>query len=479
MKRTFAMMLSLAMLLAALSGCNAPQIGSTPKGPEATQNNDNSSSTSAPPVIETTPTAPSQNIDCPIETTPMFPDLPVGNDKPLFQYDPYWVSDDARSYFSEREYMLYCQAVDSILSHNGIIEGIESEDECWTIWRFLLSEFIPARSMIQTYLQTSEPFIYDNGTMTLKFLTDEETCLENYTRFESRINDALSLLREDDSDWERIAKLYLYVSDHMTYGDPYTAFGINSDLYNCIVYKIGMCTEYTLYLNMLAEHAGFETIWAHSSGKEGFAWADHAWSMIRVEGQWYCFDACWQAPLHNHKKMDYFAFSTQDRYNSLAHNDPWGTVGEVEMFCQYLYTNERTELPYCETTMSESKRTALYNAVIREYLDGIKQYIPYDEIDSYIDDALSKVQNALDDGAAVGIRFEVIPGITNYGVAQLILNYSPEDLQDYPQLEYNGEWCTLPWVVLKHIDQTNLRDILYEIITQEIVVCQSVELIIL
>ncbi len=478
MKRIFAWILSLALLLSALAGCRTEQASTAPEGPEASQNSSSPSTDTEPSSNETAPTEPTQNVDDPKGTLPEDTDPPL-SDEPLFQYDPYLVTADAREYFSEREYMLYCKALESIFSYSGIIDGIESENECWRLWTFLTWEFIPMRYMMQTALVTNEPFVYENGTMTLKFLADEEACRQNYARFESRMNDGLRLLREDDSDWERIAKLYLYVSNNMTYGDPYTAYGLNADLYNCIVYKIGECADYAFYLNTLANQAGFETICGRSLGKDGFEGADHAWSMICVEGQWYHFDACWQAPLHDHERLDHFAFSTQERYDSLAHNNAWGVVGELEMFNLHRYTSDCSELPHCESTMPLGERTALYWSVFAEYYTDIGKPVPSDQIDSYIDNALSKVQDALDNGARVGIRFEVMSGILNYAVTQMILNYSPEDLQNYPQLEYDGDWCTLPWVVLTHIDPANLRDILYEIILTDIVIGQSVELVIL
>ena len=64
-----------------------------------------------------------------------------------------------------------------------------------------------------TYINSDEPFEYENGTATLKFAYDKETCTQNYMAYENIMNEALSLIKESDSDWEKIAKLYIYVSD--------------------------------------------------------------------------------------------------------------------------------------------------------------------------------------------------------------------------------------------------------------------------
>ncbi len=359
MKRIIAMIQSLILILAFLTGCHTAQTNGMPAKSNTSQSN----------AIHFTGNEPQNNDDTP-DTPTEDPKPPENNEEPLFKYNKYMISADAREYFSEREYSLYCKTIDSILAHDGVVEGFESENEFWNIWGFLLSEFIPVRSIIQTYGVSNEPFTYENGTAIFQFIADAATCKENYDAFENIMNEALSLIKENDSDWERIAKLYLYVSDHMFYGSPYQTYGVNADLYNSIKYKLGMCADYAEYLNLLANQIGFETISARSLGKDGFKGADHAWSMICVDGQWFHFDTCLQAPLL-HDTMNYFAFSTQYRYHSLA-----GSTGEVEMFRQQYYTNERFELPYCENGISEDKRIQLYLSVIDDYR-GVMKFSPY------------------------------------------------------------------------------------------------------
>ena len=471
MKRILAIVLILVMIFAFLTGCNSQPINNTTQSLETLPNG-----------YETQGTEPSQESTTPVtdknDPSKEEPNPPVNNEEPLFTYDKYMVTADARDAMSEREYMLYCQAIDSILAHDGVVTGFESKSEFDRVWRFLLSEFVPARVMIQSYLQSDEPFLYDNGTATLKFVGDKETCDQNYARFEKIMNEALGLIHEDDSDWERIAKLYLYVSDHMTYGSPFTSYGVNADLYNSIIYKVGMCSEYAYYLNMLANQIGFETIAARSWGKDGFVGADHCWSMIRVDGQWYHFDACWQASLLSHQSMDYFAFDTPKRYDSLATNNMWGQRGELDMYYQHNYTNERAELPICENAMSQSDRKQLYLSVIDEYTKDLARDVPDDMMESYIDAAISKVREAISNGATIGIKFEIKNGTTNGTVKNLILNYSPQDLEDYPMTGFEHERCNLESIVLKHIDQTDLKLILYFIIKDDAVVGQSVELVV-
>jgi len=251
MKRILAIVLSIVMVFAVLTGCDSWQTDNPTQSLATLPNNDHSSNGD-----ETHGTEPSQESTTPgtdkKDPSKEEPNPPVDNEEPLFTYDKYMVTADARESMSEREYMLYCRTIDSILAHDGVVTGFESYSEFFRVWSFLLSEFIPVRVMIQSYLQSDEPFLYEDGTATFKFIGDKETCDQNYAKFEKIMNEALALIHEDDSDWERIAKLYLYVSDHMTYGSPFTSYGVHADLYNSIIYKVGMCTQYACYLNMLA-----------------------------------------------------------------------------------------------------------------------------------------------------------------------------------------------------------------------------------
>lgn len=400
------------------------------------------------------------------------------SDEPLFRYDKYRISADAREYLTDREYVLYCSMVDSILAYDGTVSGFSSYDEYTKVREVLFSEFLPVRCMIQSYLTSDEPFYYENGTAIFRFIGDEESCAASYAALENIMNEALSLIKTEDSDWERIAKLYLYVSEHMVYGNPYETYGKHYDLYNAIIYQIGVCADYAYYLNMLAEQIGFETVIGRSLGKDGFENADHAWSMIRIEGQWYHFDACWQASRPTCEGMDYFAFSTPVRYDSLANNSPWGIRGEVELFRQAEYGNHREELPYCESDMSANERSKLYHSVFDEYRRILADEVPEYMIEKYVGEILAKAENALDSESDVWIRFAIKNKTMNSAVTDLILNYSPQDLSDYPELEYGADLCTLRSVTLKHVDLSDPKFMLYSLIRDDIVIDRTVELII-
>jgi len=89
--------------------------------------------------------------------------------------------------------------------------------------------------------------------------------------------------------------------------------------------------------------------------------------MIRVEGQWYHFDTCYQNEYIMIGPLWFFGLSTQERYNALANHSALGEPQEVEMFNKHDYKSEYSDLPYCEKGMSDDDREKLYSAVIADY----------------------------------------------------------------------------------------------------------------
>ena len=356
MKQICLILCILIMLLPMLSAC-APSVsnGEIPQSSQPPQ-------TAEPTHTETTqqPTEPDTASTPPTEV----------NTEPLFQFDKYLISPEAREFLSEREYDLYRKMVDALLDHSGTVNGFESEEEFHKIWSLLLMEFVPARGMITTYRSSETPYVYKSGTAVLEFIGDKETCDSNYAAFEEIINKALSLIQEDDSDWERIAKLYLFVTGHMNYGSPHTTYGVEPNQYNSIVYELGICGNYADYLNMLANQIGFETVRGTSLSSNTAVDISHAWSVIRVEGTWYHFDACWM-------EWNYFALSTQERYDSLLLLNTTGIPCELSMFSQNDYTGElRIALPHCEKGISDDFRAELYESVIKEYTEALYEILP-------------------------------------------------------------------------------------------------------
>ncbi len=80
-----------------------------------------------------------------------------------------------------------------------------------------------------------------------------------------------------------------------TVHDPMTPMGREDNLnpYGLLVRGYGICLAYTTTFQLLMDLAGVEciTVVGASSDSSG----DHAWNMVKLEGEWYCVDPTWNA----------------------------------------------------------------------------------------------------------------------------------------------------------------------------------------
>lgn len=111
----------------------------------------------------------------------------------------------------------------------------------------------------------------------------EEHVTETMTDFEKELalHDALVRLGEYDE----------------TVYDPATPQGRpdNTNPYGLLVEGYGICLGYATSFQLLMDLAGVECITV--VGASFGSTSDHAWNMVRLEGEWYCVDPTWDDPI--------------------------------------------------------------------------------------------------------------------------------------------------------------------------------------
>ena len=65
--------------------------------------------------------------------------------------------------------------------------------------------------------------------------------------------------------------------------------------YGFLVDRVGICTGYASTFQLLMGLAGIECITVRGSSHGGTR--DHAWNMVRLDGEWYCVDVTWDDPI--------------------------------------------------------------------------------------------------------------------------------------------------------------------------------------
>lgn len=107
-------------------------------------------------------------------------------------------------------------------------------------------------------------------------------------------------ITDDMTDFQKELALHDWLVDHgrydQTHYDPRTPLGLpdNTDPYGMLVKGYGICLGYAETFRLLMDLAGVECITVTGAAFDSME--DHAWNMVKLEGEWYCVDCTWDDP---------------------------------------------------------------------------------------------------------------------------------------------------------------------------------------
>lgn len=230
------------------------------------------------------------------DTSATMPDDAAGKGGLQYTYNPKLLEGKAELFLGDL-LPIYENCVDAIVEHEPTVSGFASYDDFQKVWRVLSISFYPYVALIDS----ETPHDLEGDTVSFHYrYSDKASHNAAYNAFADVINEGLALLRSDDSDWMRIARLFSYAHNSMEYG-----FG-NMTLYDCVVGHMGICGDYAQYFELLARNAGFD---AMICGEIGLPDMEHEWTLVEIGGIWYHFDSCWGSRE--------FGMSTEARLSSL------------------------------------------------------------------------------------------------------------------------------------------------------------------
>jgi hypothetical protein len=99
------------------------------------------------------------------------------------------------------------------------------------------------------------------------------------------------------TDLERVRFYFVWVATHIQY-DEYAVGNDKQNLESIFKNKKAVCSGYTRLLSYLCEQSGISARYVSGYGKEPNDPSNiqnHAWNVIRIDGQWYLFDVTWAA----------------------------------------------------------------------------------------------------------------------------------------------------------------------------------------
>ncbi|MCH5184152.1 MAG: transglutaminase domain-containing protein [Oscillospiraceae bacterium] len=276
-----------------------------------------------------------------------------------FTFSPYIISDVTREELGEADYALYCKLVDAYLAHEERIAGFSDEAQFFRLWGVFLAECYPSQKIAANYGTHEEPYVYTDGTVELRYQHDRDECDRLVGEFEEKINSILSVIDEGDDEVRITEKLYRYVSDTVVYDF------IEGSMYEVIMQDRGICGDYAAYLILLLRCAGVESIFCSDDLDSDI---DHAWTIAKLNGEYYHFDPTWQA--NEPGGWTYFAMSDDARLRTFSsgwfadlsagidpYTDPNLEIPDVSFIgTLHPFENVHLDVPACTSHIYDEKR---------------------------------------------------------------------------------------------------------------------------
>lgn len=98
--------------------------------------------------------------------------------------------------------------------------------------------------------------------------------------------------------------------------------------YGVLVNKSGNCWGYSSTFQLFMDMLGIECITVR--GTPSSSGVEHAWNMVRLDGEWYCVDTAWDDPIGGSPNHQYFNVTSETLRNSGIHRWDETAVPEAE-----------------------------------------------------------------------------------------------------------------------------------------------------
>lgn len=287
--------------------------------------------TSSPTVTETGKSSePTENTDpvtAPTQTTPSASTtrVPESTDPPLppetvLLPDGSYVCDPYLFYANLSDPGIYsdaCRLVDAIAAHE---DGLALSDSraAEILADNIFYNYPPAA--LCTFKTTADGIDID-------YLYPEATHKEKIAAFYAKTEAILNAVIDPDwSDERKAMELYRWVAEEVNYFTvDYTT--ADTSAYSAIMQGKSICYGFSDCYNYLLRQAGIRAELLR--GYRAFDRAEHGWSMVLIDGQWYHCDPTWESGSSDGQGLRYFGMSDSIRFGTIAKDAVCG-FGEAE-----------------------------------------------------------------------------------------------------------------------------------------------------
>ncbi|MGN0438398.1 MAG: transglutaminase domain-containing protein [Lachnospiraceae bacterium] len=254
---------------------------------------------------------------------------------------------------------------------NGSLDGVYGRGLTYQQLGMIGDSYIKVQITINKTINYYAMDAFLNGT---PIPEDQPKAKELYRAISSIIS---SQIKDGMSDYEKELALHDYLVLHCRYSD-----NVNQDeksdiyrAYGALVNQDAVCNGYAEAMHILLRCVGIESKFVVGYGKTpDDEWIEHAWNLVKLDGEWYHLDSTWDDPTPNQDGVvihPYFNVTQE----TLLENHKWN----------------QSDYPKAEAVA--------YNYYVME-----KQY--FSNIEEYKKDAYKKIING------VSVRYEGI--VENY-----------------------------------------------------------------
>jgi hypothetical protein len=175
--------------------------------------------------------------------------------------------------------------------------------------------------------------LYDTAGILNAWQTGDPSALSDYDRtiYDKAGQVLEDVLSDGMSDYDKEKAVYQWVVTHVSYDydhyDPAAALSPDSSTpYTPLVEGKGICLGFAVTFQLLMDMAQVECITVVGASYQ--SQEDHAWNMVRLNGQWYCVDSTWDTGIESPEDWCYFNV-TSDRMAETNHQWDYDTVPEA------------------------------------------------------------------------------------------------------------------------------------------------------
>lgn len=141
-------------------------------------------------------------------------------------------------------------------------------------------------------------FLLSNNLFAEKFSRIDSVSIHTHETVNHSINALIAYCEKHaTTDLERVRFYFVWVATHIQY-DEYAPGNDKQNPESVFKNKKAVCSGYTRLLSYLCEQSGISARYVSGYGKEPNDPSNiqnHAWNVIRINGDWYPFDVTWAA----------------------------------------------------------------------------------------------------------------------------------------------------------------------------------------